>query len=71
MSRCEWLEKCLLFFDTMETMPNMAKVIKEKYCLMNNSRCARFIVFSKIDGDSVPLNLFPHQYDKVKPILHK
>ena len=69
MAKCEYLEKCLFFFDTMEAMPNMAKVIKDKYCQNNNSRCARFIIFSKSTKDPVPTNLFPHQHAKVKSIL--
>ena len=69
MANCECLEKCPFFNDKLEMMPNMSKVIKDKYCLTDNSRCARFIVFSKLGRDSVPKNLFPHQHDKVKSIL--
>ena len=38
-------------------------MIKKKYCLGDNTECARYIVFKKIGKANVPADLFPNQKD--------
>ncbi len=44
MPECECLCKCPFFNDKTQTVPAIAKIIKEKYCLGNNEACARYSV---------------------------
>ena len=71
MAKCECLSGCPFFNDLMEKMPNMSKSIKDKYCLTDNSGCARYIVFKKLGKSSVPPTLFPHQRDRIDKLLKK
>ncbi len=69
MRECVCLSGCLFFNDKMENMPSMAQMYKEKYCLGNNSQCARYMVLEKKGKDQVPKNLFPNQVERAKELL--
>lgn len=69
MRKCVCLSGCLFFNDKMENMPSMAEMYKQKYCLENNSQCARYMVFEKKGKDRVPKNLFPNQVERAKEML--
>lgn len=42
---------------------------KERYCLGNNTNCARFMVFSKFGKGTVPDNLYPNQIERAENII--
>lgn len=69
MAECECLPKCPFFHDKMSGMPDLASLMKKKYCLGDASGCARHIVFEAKGKGSVPANLFPNQVDKAKQII--
>jgi len=52
----------------MNNMPATANVMKKRYCLGDNSQCARFMVAQRLGRDKVPTDLFPNQYDKAKKL---
>ena len=53
-----------IFNDKMADTPVTAQSMKNRYCLGDNSICARYLVFSKLGKGRVPANLFPNQMDK-------
>ncbi len=63
MANCECLPTCPFFNDKMANKPGTAEMIKKKYCLGDNTECARYIVFKKIGKANVPADLFPNQKD--------
>jgi len=69
MAECICLKGCPFFNDNMADMPAMSESLKKKYCLGDNSECARFIVFSANGKGSVPKDLFPHQIDRARKIV--
>ncbi len=69
MADCQCLPKCPFFNDRMKNMPSMANVYKKNYCRGNNSECARFMVFSALGREKVPLTLFPNMIDEAKRII--
>lgn len=69
MAECECLAGCPFFNDMMENMPATANMIKEKFCIENNSECARHIIFKKLGKPVVPADLFPTQTDRATKIL--
>jgi hypothetical protein len=71
MAKCECLPKCPFFNDRMANKPAMANLMKETYCLGDNSKCARHQVFKKIGAQNVPTDLFPSQTDRVEAIINK
>ncbi len=52
-------------------MPATAAGYKRKFCLGDNSACARFIVSEKLGPIEELKSLFPNQHDRVKQILDK
>jgi hypothetical protein len=69
MSECECLKGCPFFNDKMKDTEGIGARYKEKYCLGNNTDCARYMVFKKLGKQAVPDNLYPNMYERAKNIL--
>jgi hypothetical protein len=69
MADCELLSKCLFFNDQLANMPDMADLMKDKYCRGDSSICARYKVFSALGNDRVPNNLYPKDLKKADQII--
>ena len=69
MAECICLPGCLFFNDRMDNMPSMTQMYKKKYCLGDNSKCARHMVFEKKGKDYVPKDLYPNQVERTKVLL--
>jgi len=69
MADCELLSKCLFFNDQLANMPDMADLMKDKYCRGDNSTCARNKVFSALGTDKVPRDLYPRDIKKADQII--
>jgi hypothetical protein len=55
----------------MSEMPNTAESIKLRYCLGDNSECARHMVFKALGRRRVPTNLLPSQTAKALLMIAK
>lgn len=69
MADCECLAGCPFYNDKMDQNAGVGKIFKTKYCLGDNSNCARFVVFKKLGKGSVPGNLYPNMMDRAREIL--
>ena len=66
MAACEKLEKCPFFNDRMESMPAMAEILKNRYCVAREELCARYRVSSS--GQPVPADLFPGDLERARTL---
>lgn len=71
MSECECLVGCPFFNDKMPENDGMGAIYKKKYCLGDNSKCARYMVFKKLGKGKSPDNLYPNMIDKANEIIKK
>lgn len=69
MADCELLKGCLFFNDKMPSDSGMGTIFKKKYCLGDNSTCARHIIATKLGRDKVPANLYPNMTEKAQQIF--
>ena len=69
MAECECLSGCLFFNDKMKDTEGLGAIIKQKYCLGDNTNCARFMVFKQLGKDKVPNNLYPNMQDRARLII--
>lgn len=69
MASCEMIEKCIFFNDKMAGMPTTAAMMKKKYCLGDNSKCARYMVCKAKGRESVPPDLTPSQAERAASII--
>ena len=69
MAQCALLEKCIFFNDKMVSMPVTSEMMKKKYCLKDNTHCARYMICSTLGKEYVPTDLFPNRVDKATEIL--
>ncbi len=71
MAECECLGGCLFFNDQMKDMAGVAVLFKKRYCLGDNSQCARHMVFKQLGKSCVPADLYPNNVDRVRLILSR
>ncbi len=69
--KCEKLEKCPFFNEKMKNMPATAAGYKRKFCLGDNSTCARYLVSTKLGGIEELQGLFPNQFDRANELIEK
>lgn len=68
---CPNLKTCIFFQDKMKDMPATANLMKNRYCLGDNSQCARFMVSNALGKENVPSDLFPNQYERAMKLIGK
>jgi hypothetical protein len=71
MADCALLAKCIFFNDKMASVPVAADMMKKRYCLKDNTNCARFVVCSALGREQVPADLFPNHTDRAKTLIAK
>ena len=69
MADCECLPGCPFFNDKMDADKGLGQIYKKKYCLGDNTDCARHMVFKKLGREKVPANPFPNMQDRARDIL--
>lgn len=69
MADCELLKGCLFFNDKMKEDSGMGAIYKNKYCLGDNSECARYMVASTLGREKVPITLYPNMVEKANAII--
>ena len=71
MSDCECLKGCIFFNDKMKDVGALGSMYKKRYCLGDNSQCARYMIFKKLGKPAVPTDLYPNQQDRAKQLIAK
>lgn len=69
MANCELLEGCLFFNDKMSEDSGLGAIYKKKYCLGDNTQCARYRVAKKLGRKNVPTNLYPNMIDTAENLI--
>jgi len=69
MAACEMVERCIFFNDRMRDYPFAADQMKQRYCLEDNTDCARHIVLDALGREHVPTDLFPHDVERAETIV--
>lgn len=71
MAACEALDHCPFFHDRMVNMPAVVAIVKQHYCLGDNSECARFMVRGALGAGRVPKDLFPDQLIRAQDLIKR
>ncbi len=66
---CELLKTCN-FINIEVTSKLILKEFKKKYCLANKDLCARYMIAKSSGLDSIPLDLYPNEYDKCLELIY-
>ncbi|GAB4269224.1 MAG: hypothetical protein Kow0029_05120 [Candidatus Rifleibacteriota bacterium] len=69
MAECICLKSCPFFNDKMPSEKGMGAIYKKKYCLGNNTNCARYMVFKALGKGKVPDNLYPNMHEQAKKLI--
>lgn len=71
MPECPSLAKCPFFNDQMRELSAIKELLKRKYCLHDNSLCARFLVSMSLGREFVPADLIPNQEDRARQLISR
>ena len=69
MAECECMSGCPFFNDRMQGLEVIKDMMKKRFCLGDNTHCARYIVFKTLGGGNVPPDLVPHDEERAKSIV--
>ena len=69
MAECEFLNGCPFFNDKMKDTEGLGAMYKKKYCLGDNSECARYMVVTELGKGHVTMNLYPNMVDHARKII--
>jgi hypothetical protein len=53
----------------MQQVDLSAETHQQEYCLKDNSKCARYIVFEELGSESVPDDLLPFDLESAQQII--
>ncbi len=66
---CERLSGCPFYNEKMPIDKGLGAVYRKKYCEMDNSACARYLVAVAVGPQAVPLDLFPNMTSRADQII--
>jgi hypothetical protein len=69
MPACELLPTCPFFNDEMAKMPISMGYLKNSFCDLDNSLCARYIVYKAMGREKVPANLYPTEVMRANRLI--
>ena len=69
MADCELVGGCLFFNDKMKDTEGLGSLYKKKYCIGDNSECARYMVAKALGRPAVPTTLYPNMTDKANNLI--
>lgn len=69
MADCDMLKGCVFFNDKMPETKGVGALYKQRFCLDDSSKCARYIVAKTLGRDKVPSNLYPNMLEKAEQLI--
>jgi hypothetical protein len=69
MAECPLLKGCLFFNDKIPDNSGLGAMYKKKYCLSDNSQCARHMIVKSLGREKVPTTLYPNMLDQAQAII--
>jgi hypothetical protein len=67
--QCEKLPTCPFYNEKMPIDKGLGAVYRQKYCVSDNSKCARYMVVVAAGPQAVPLDLYPNMTSRAEQII--
>ena len=68
---CERLANCSFYQNKMPIESGLGSLYRKKYCEGDKTRCARYLVVTKLGPEYVPDDLYPNMDKRAEEILAK
>lgn len=69
MARCEWAERCPFFNDEVGYSIELQEGMRARYCLGDNSDCARLHSLGLLPLTRVPDDLIPTDHERLAELV--
>ncbi len=66
---CELLKTCPFYTDKMPIDHGLGALYKKRYCEGGKDKCARYLVFSKLGREHVPVDMYPNMWERAQAII--
>ncbi len=71
MYRCTHTVTCPFFSAAVGYSPGLFEAMRDRYCLGDNSDCARFLAIEAVGRDRVPDELLPSDVDALERLMQE
>jgi len=68
---CERLAKCPFYQNKMPIESGLGSLYRKKYCEGDKTKCARYLVVTKLGAEYVPDDLYPNMDKRAEEIVAK
>lgn len=68
-STCPLADRCAFYQRHKNFRPEISSQLKEEYCRLDYSRCARLLVHDRVGHEWVPLQMLPYHHEWAQDIL--
>ncbi len=68
MEPCEYTAVCPFYAGSLSGRPDVDEM-KQNYCMSNNLRCARFVIYEALGADGVPADLYPDEKTRAYQVI--
>lgn len=65
MTRCQWTEGCVFFADEVGYSIDLQAAMRNRYCLGDNSGCARLDAMNDLPREEIPNDLIPTERERL------
>lgn len=69
MAVCEYTEGCIFFVEEVGFSPELNRSMRERYCLGDNSECARLRAMEFLALDLIPDDLLPSDLERLERLI--
>ena len=66
---CDKFETCKMFSEYLSQTSSLVSSFQQKFCRVNNTECARYILLEKVGSKEIPIDLFPNERSRALSIL--
>lgn len=69
MAECEYRAECHFFVQEVGYSPEMQHTMRERYCMTDNSECARLAAMEYLELDEIPDDLIPTDFERLEQLV--
>ncbi len=69
LGTCPLSDRCAFYQRNKNFLPEISRQLKQEYCRLDHTRCARLRIHDRIGHEWVPLQMLPYHHEWAEDIL--
>lgn len=71
MATCVWTEECVFFSEEVGFSPDLNAAMRQRFCLGDNTGCARLEALAVLPLDEIPDDLLPTDNERLQRLVEE